>query len=179
MLSVFDTFLLVIDVQEKLLPRMQQKETLTRNLQTIIQGARVFSLPVIYTEQAPNKIGTTIPELAPLLKGCDRFEKLSFSCYGLPDFVMKVTALKKKNVIVAGVETHVCVYQTVLDLIKMGFNVHVVVDAVSSRTPLNKEIGLNLMSRAGANLTSTETVLCELLKRAEGKEFKEIFDLIK
>ncbi len=179
MLSVFDTLLLVVDVQERLFPHMQDKKALVQSLQSVINGAKVFHLPVIFTEQAPEKIGKTILEINSLLGDAARFEKLTFSCCGQTDFVSKIAALKKKNILLTGVETHVCVYQTAVDLMKMGFNVHVVVDAVSSRTNFNKEIGLNLMAKAGASLTSVETVLCSLLKRAEGHEFKEVLKLIK
>ena len=179
MLSVKNTLLLVVDVQERLAGQMYEKEAFIKNIQAVIKGAQIFNFPILMTEQAPQKIGKTIPEIARLLAGAKVFEKTSFSCCGNEDFIKTIKSLKRKNVLITGVETHVCVYQTTVDLIRLGQNVHVVVDGVSSRSAFNKGIGLELMKDAGASLTSVETALCELLKKAEGEQFKEILKLIK
>jgi len=179
MLSVKNTLLLVVDVQERLAGQMHEKESLIKNIQAVIKGSKIFDLPMLMTEQAPQKIGKTIPEIVSLLAGAKVFAKTSFSCCGNVDFVKTIKSLKRKNVLITGVETHVCVYQTAVDLIRLGLNVHVIVDGVSSRSAFNKGIGLQLMKDAGGSLTSVETVLCELLKKAEGEKFKKILNLIK
>jgi len=179
MLSIKNTLLLVVDVQERLAGQMHEKESLTKNILAVIKGAKIFDIPILMTEQAPQKIGKTIPEITLLLAGVKVFEKTSFSCGGNKDFVKAIKSLERENVLITGVETHVCVYQTTLDLMRLGFNVHVVVDGVSSRSDFNKGIGLQLMKDAGASLTSVETVLCALLKKAEGEQFKKILKLIK
>lgn len=179
MLTVKDTLLLVMDIQERLFPQMYEKETFLRNVQMIIKGALTFHLPVLVTEQAPQKIGRTIPEIFTLLSGVKIFEKFSFSGCGNPDLLKKLKSLKRKDILIAGVEAHVCVYQSVCDLVRLGFDAYAVVDAVSSRTQFNKEIGLENIKRAGGHWTSVETVLCELLKEARGEQFKAILKLIK
>jgi len=179
MISMDNTVLLVVDIQERLFIQMNDKEALIKGVKAVINGAKILNIPILVTEQAPQKIGKTISEIAGLILNKPLFEKVDFSCCGNVDFVKKIKSLKRKNIVIVGVETHVCVYQTAVDLIARGFKVHVVVDAVSSRTAFNKDIGLQLMKDAGASLTSVETVLCELLKRAQGEEFKEILKLIK
>ena len=180
MLTLDNTALVVIDVQGKLAQLMDQKEALFGNLQKLIKGTQVLELPIIWNEQLPEKLGPTTPEIAELLAHSTQpIRKSSFSCCGNPPFMMALQATNRKQVLLAGIETHVCVYQTCLDLLDLGYEVQVVADAVSSRTAENRQIGLSRMQAAGASLTSTETALFELLRVAEGAKFKEITKIVK
>ena len=179
MLTVEKTVLIVVDVQTKLSRVMYEKEKLFENLQKLVKGVQVLGIPIILTEQNPDGLGPTIPEVAHLLPDVQPLPKLSFSCCGDERFLQKLEALKRDQVLLSGIETHVCVYQTALDLLSLGYEVQVVADAVSSRTADNKEIGLKKMRSAGAGLTSTETALFELLRVAEGTNFKEILNIVK
>jgi nicotinamidase-related amidase len=180
MLNLNDTILVVIDVQGKLAQLMHQKEMLFENLQKIVKGAQVLELPIIWNEQLPEKLGPTLPELANLLATTTQpIAKTSFSCCGNPPFVAALKATRRKQVLLTGIEAHVCVYQTCLDLLNLGYEVQVVTDAISSRTAENRQIGLKRMKAAGATLTSTEMALFELLRVAEGPKFKEITRIVK
>ncbi len=180
MLSIDNTALLVIDVQERLAPVMNDKETLLANVERMIRGAKVLELPILWTEQVPEKLGPTLPEFANLLSDVSQpVSKASFSCCGVQPFTTALTASKRRQVLVTGIESHVCVYQTVIDLLDRGYEVQLVTDAVSSRSPENKAIALQRMKDAGATLTSTEMALFELLRVAEGDRFRAISKLVK
>ena len=179
MLTTEDTALVLIDIQEKLAPAMHNKEALFNNLKKMVKGARLLGLPILWAEQNPAGLGPTVPEIAELLPDQRPLSKFSFSCCGSEEFMQDLKAVNRKNMLVAGIEAHVCVYQTVADLIYRQFDVQVVADAVASRTPENKHIGLEKSKEAGAGITGTETVLFELLKEAKGDRFKEIINLVK
>lgn len=179
MLTIDNAVLVVIDVQEKLMKVMCQREELIENLQKLIRGVQVFNVPIIVTEQYPQGLGATIQEIAKLLSNAQPLPKLSFSCCDDEEFVKKLDMLRRRQVVVSGIESHVCVYQTVRDLINSRYEVHVVTDTVSSRTLGNKEVGLNMMRQMGAVLTSTETALFEMLKIAKGESFKAISQIVK
>jgi nicotinamidase-related amidase len=174
-----NTALALIDVQEKLLRVMHEHADLLENIKKMVKGARILGLPVLWTEQNPAGLGPTVPEITELLPDKKPVSKFSFSCCGNELFMEDLKALNRKNILVAGIEAHVCVYQTVADLINLQFNVEVVADAVASRTPENRLIGLEKSKAAGAGLTSIETALFELLKEAKGDRFKEISKLVK
>ena len=180
MLNITNTALLIIDVQERLVPVMLDKEKLLDNLQRLIKGAKVLGLPIIYTEQVPEKLGPTLPEIADLLAGdTNPISKSSFSCYGCSPFVQHLEKLGRTQVLVAGIETHVCVYQTAIDLLEQGYQVQLVTDAVSSRTAENRQLAIDRMKAAGASLTSTEMALFELLRVAEGDKFRQVSRIVK
>jgi len=179
MLTLENTALIVIDVQGKLARMMYKKELLFENFQKLIKGVQILGLPIIVTEQNPRGLGPTIPEVAHLLSDLQPIPKLSFSCCGDERFLQELEALNCKQILVTGIEAHVCVYQTAVDLLRLGYEVQIVADAVSSRTAENKEIGLEKMRSDGAGLTSTETALFELLKVAEGAKFKQILKIVK
>lgn len=179
MITTEETALVLIDVQEKLVQAMHNKEALFKNLKKMVKGAQLLGLPILWTEQNPAGLGPTVPEIAELLTDKKPVSKFSFSCCGSEKFIQDLKAVNRKNMLVAGIEAHVCVYQTVADLINRQFDVQVVADAVASRTPENKHIGLEKSKEAGAGLTSTETVLFELLKEAKSDRFKEIINLVK
>ena len=173
------SLLLIIDVQGNLAYRMHDKDNLFKHLQGLIQAAQILAIPIIATEQVPEKIGSTVPEIANYLKGVSPIIKQSFSCYLSEDFKRALKSLRRKQIIVAGIETHVCVYQTVADLLENKYDVQVVADAVSSRTFENKLLALNRVKFLGAHLTSTEMIICELMRTSSHPQFKNLLKLIK
>lgn len=179
MLKREDTVLVIVDVQGKLAQIMYEKELLFESLQKMIRGTKVLAIPIIWMEQIPEKLGPTVPEVAGLLEGLHPIAKNSFSCCGSELFMTALRELGRKQVLIAGIETHICVYQTTMDLTNMGYEVQVVTDAVSSRTVRNKEVGLARIKEAGGSLTSMETALFELLRVAEGEKFREILKIVK
>ena len=179
MITTDDTALVLIDIQEKLARAMHNKEALFDNLTRMVKGARILGLPILWAEQNPDGLGPTIGEIADLLPDKKPVSKFSFSCCGTEAFMEDLKAVNCKNILVAGIEAHVCVYQTVADLVNLKLEVQVVADAVSSRTPENRLIALEKCKAAGAVLTSTETALFELLKDAGNDSFKEIIEVVK
>ncbi|HOW57923.1 MAG TPA: hydrolase [Smithellaceae bacterium] len=179
MVSRTAAVLIVIDIQGNLAQAMLDKENLFASAVKMIRGAHIFNLPVIATEQIPEKLGRTIPQINAELNGGGIISKESFSCWGSDIFRQELEAHSRRQAIVLGIETHVCVYQTVLDLIAHGYDVHVVADAVSSRTAANRSIGLARMQEAGAHITSTETVLFEMLRTAADSKFKDVYKIVK
>jgi nicotinamidase-related amidase len=179
MITTADTALVVIDVQEKLIPAMHDKEALLEGLKKMVKGARILGLPIVFTEQNPAGLGPTVPEIAELLPDYKPVSKFSFSSCGTEQFVEELKAVNRRNILIVGMEAHVCVYQTAADLVNLNYNVQVVADAVDSRTPENKHIGLEKSKAAGAGITSTEIALFELLKIAKGDTFKEIIKIVK
>ena len=179
MLKISDTALVIIDVQGRLASIVHEKEELFRNLQILIGGAKALELPILWLEQYPKGLGPTVPEVADLLAGQEPLEKLCFSACGQEHFPEKLRESGRRQVLIAGIETHVCVYQTTRDLLDRGYHVEVVADAVSSRQVENKEIALVRIRDEGAAVTSVEMALFELLRTAEAKQFKEIARLVK
>jgi nicotinamidase-related amidase len=179
MLNRAAAVLVIIDIQGNLAQAMYDKENLFANAVKLIKGFKAFNLPIIFTEQTPQKLGQTIPQIAAELEGIKPIAKETFSCWADVHFREQLEALSRRHVVLLGIESHVCVYQTALDLISNGYNIHLVADAVSSRTKENREIGLDAMKSAGAHLASTEMVLFELLRTAADPKFKEIFKIVK
>jgi len=179
MLAIENSLLVVIDIQESLARVMHGKDALFENLQKIIRGAGILDIPMIVTEQVPEKLGTTIPEISPLLGTASPVAKSSFSCCGEDRFMRELEGMKRGQILIAGIESHVCVYQTTVDLIHMGYEVHIVTDCISSRTEENWVLGIERMKDEGAKPTSTEMALFELLKIAGGDRFREISRLVK
>lgn len=179
MLDIDDSVLLIIDVQGKLATLMHERETLFKNLSRLIEGAQILGVPILLTEQYPKGLGETVPELKALMPNVKPIEKLSFSCFGEDRFVEAFEELEREQVLVAGIEAHVCVYQTVADLLEEGYEAHCVADAISSRAKENREIGLARMRDDGAIITSTEMCLFELMRVASGPKFKAISALVK
>ena len=171
--------LLVIDFQERLLPAIFEKERVMANAVRLIHGARVLGLPVFATEQYRKGLGATVPEIAQALPGVTPLEKTVFSACGAAGLIEALRARGVPNILLTGIEAHVCVCQTALDLLDAGRRVWVVADATSSRTPENHRIGLERMRDAGARVVSTEMVLFELIERAGTAEFKQILQWIK
>ena len=179
LLSQEDSVLMIIDMQGNLYESMQDKEFLLENVRKLVRGMQVFGIPVIVTEQIPEKLGPTIEPVASLLPDARRIPKSDFSCCGDEKIMKALKAAERQQVLLCGIETHVCVYQTAVDLLGFGYDVHLVADAVSSRTVLNREIGIEKMRDEGARLASTEMVLFELIRSADDPKFKDIFRIVK
>ena len=157
---------------------MHDAQALLHHVAALIKAAQILQIPIITTEQAPDKIGETVPAIKELLKSAI-IQKRSFSCAAAGEFSSQLSSLKRKQIVVAGIETHVCVYQTVCDLREEQYDVQVVADAVSSRTQTNKDLALERIRGTGATLTSTEMIVCEWIRGADHPKFKEIMSLIK
>jgi nicotinamidase-related amidase len=174
-MSAGDTALLVIDVQEKLVPRIHQAQGMLRNIAFLIDGARLVGLTVLATEQYPRGLGPTVPELATRLPA--RPDKVAFSSCAIPA-ITEALQRGRPKVVLAGIETHVCVLQTGLDLLAADFRVYIPVDAVGSRFPVDHEFGLRRLERAGAILTTSEACIFEWVGGADHPQFKKISALV-
>lgn len=173
--------LIVIDIQEKLLPPIWEKERLVRNAQLLIRLAGILKIPSLVTTQYSKGLGNTVPEVASLLPETPSIDKLMFSCFGSDVFCNLIKRLpgQRTTVLLCGMETHICVMQTALGALREGYLVHVAADAVSSRTELNWRIGLERMRAAGAILSSTEMMIYELLRSSGAPAFKELLPYLK
>lgn len=173
--------LVVIDVQERLCAAMDQSvlAQLTKNTGILLESAAELGVPVIFTEQYVKGLGSTLNELRSRAPIAPAIEKMSFSCCGNEAFIKQLKESDRTQIIIAGMETHVCVLQTVIDLLAEGFDVHVVKDAVMSRSNDNRQTAMEAMTLAGAVPTSTESVVFQLLKVAGTDSFKKLSKLVK
>lgn len=171
--------LVVVDIQERLAVAMKKREKVERNASILIQAVQFMAMPVIVTEQYPKGLGPTTDAVKKNLKDYNPIEKLDFSCCGEDTFVSALKATGRTHVILCGMETHVCVWQTALGLLDDGYIVHVAGDAVCSRSKDNYLTGLGLMRDAGVVISSTEAICFELLGRAGSDEFKAVSKLVK
>jgi nicotinamidase-related amidase len=173
--------LVVIDVQEKLCVAMDHKVLgrLTKHIGILLESAAELGVPVLVTEQYVKGLGATLPELKEKAAAAPCYEKMAFSCCGSDEFVANLTSLGRTQVIITGMETHVCVLQTVIELREAGFEVHLVKDAVMSRCKQNWQTAVEAMTLAGAVPTSTESVLFQLLKVAGSDEFRKLSKLVR
>ncbi|MFH1701263.1 MAG: hydrolase [Candidatus Zixiibacteriota bacterium] len=179
MLKLENTALAVVDIQGKLAGLMYEKDKLFENAVKMIKGAQVLELPILWNEQVPDKLGGTIPQIKELLDKIQPMAKSTFSCCGNEGFIKALTQTGRRQIIVIGIETHICVYQTVIDLLNASYEVYVPADAVSSRTMDNKHFGLTAMKDAGAKITTVEMALFEILQKAGGDQFKQIAGIVK
>ncbi|MGA7080152.1 MAG: hydrolase [Terriglobales bacterium] len=173
--------LIVVDMQEKLLPPIWEKERLVRNVQLLIRLAGILKIPSLVTTQYAKGLGNTVPEIASLLPSNPPIDKLMFSCFGSDAFCSLLKRLpgQRTTVLLCGMETHICVMQTALGALREGYLVHVASDAVSSRTELNWRVGLDRMRSAGAILSSTEMMIYELLRSSGAPAFRELLPFLK
>jgi nicotinamidase-related amidase len=178
-LATDNTVLLLIDYQERLFPVMHDKEKLLNNVVKLVKGALALEIPIIVTEQYPKGLGPTIPEIKGLIPGFTAVEKVCFSCCDEPAFLERLGGLKRKQVLVAGIEAHICVYQTAVSLAGAGYQVEVVADGISSREAENRAVALSRLGMMGILPTSVEMALFELLKIAKGDKFKQISAIVK
>jgi nicotinamidase-related amidase len=169
-----DAVLVIVDIQERLVQVMSEKEKVYANCLHLLEAARLLEIPVVITEQYPKGLGPTVNEIKEALPSYRPLEKTTFDCCKGPGFMEKMVSLGRKHVILTGMETHVCVLQTCLSLLKKEYTVHLVGDAVCSRKKGDHISGKEMMRDAGAVITCTETVLFQLLEKAGTSEFKAI-----
>ncbi len=171
--------LLIIDIQEKILPVIKDNQQVVSNTLKLIKGFKVLNIPVFYTEQYPKGLGHTLIEIKNELGNSELFEKMSFSCIGANNLFIRLNELKRNQIIVCGIEAHVCVQQTVLDLLANDYQVNVAADAVSSRKEKDYSVALKRMENHGAEITTTESILFELLNICGTDQFKQISKIVK
>ncbi len=173
--------LVVVDIQEKLLPPIFNKEQLVRNSQLLIRLAKIIGLPIVATTQYSKGLGGTVPEINCLLEGVATYDKLEFSCFGSDQFCGEMKSLPsgRNTLLVCGMEAHICVMQTVLGGLNRGYLVHVAADAAGSRAESNWKIGLKRMESAGAVISSTEMMMYELMRASGTPVFKEMLKYLK
>src|SRR5699024_5450472 len=179
MLKVEETALVVVDVQGKLAKIMHQSNELLANMERIIQGAHLLDIPILWLEQYPKGLGPTDDQVKQHLTDLSPVAKMTFSACKNDDFLKELKQLGRKSILLTGIESHICVYQTARDLLKADHHVELVVDCISSRTLANKEIGIEKMKSYGAFVTSVEMALFELMETAEHPKFRDVSKLIK
>jgi len=173
------TTLLIIDIQERILPVIHNIENVVQNTLKLINGFKILSIPIYFTEQYPKGLGQTEKRIKEALESSEAIQKMSFSCSGAGNLFAELKEKNISQVVVCGIESHVCVQQTVLDLIANGFQVDVAADAISSRKQFDYEIALHRMRTNGAEVTTTESILFELLNVCGTDEFKAVSKLVK
>lgn len=171
-----DCVLVIIDIQEKLLAVMDERDIILENALKLVRFSNIVGMPVLVTEQ--EKLGPTVQALSDEIKDFEPVMKLDFDAYAVPQFVKRLVDLDRETVIITGIESHICVTQTALSLLPF-FDVHIIADAVGSRTPQNKQIALDRMRFNGATVSSTEMFMYEILKKAGTEEFRQVLKLVK
>ena len=161
------------------MPVMGRQEKVTENILRLLHLSKLYNLPVVMTEQYPKWLGSTLPEIKEVLSSYDPIEKLHFNCCDVETFNTRLESEDLTNIILMGVESHICIFMTCISLLEKGYKIHVPQDAVDSRTDENWRVGLELMREAGAMITSTETIIYQILNKAGTKEFKEMLKRIK
>ena len=179
MLNKENTGLIVIDIQGKLARLVHESDTLISNCKKLIKGAKILGLPIVWLEQNPEKLGATIDSLGILLNDQEPISKFTFDACEETRFLQTIREVNKETWLICGIEAHICVYQTTLHLKLLGFDVQLVCDCISSRTPENKHLAVNKLIKNGVDATSLEMCLYELVKDCRAPEFKEILKLIK
>ncbi len=174
-----NTGLIVVDIQGKLARLVHESDTLIANCEKLIKGAQALNLPIILLEQNPEKLGSTVNELNFLLDGVDPITKSTFNGCECSEFLDSVKATNVDTWLVCGIEAHICVYQTAKGLLELGYKVELVSDCVSSRTSLNKQLGITRLHNSGIEITGLEMCLYELVKDCQSSEFKTILDLVR
>ncbi len=170
---------MVVDFQAKLLPAIHERERVVRKGGQLLRGAAALGLPIVATEQYPQGLGSTVQEIAEAIPNFKPIAKMSFSSCGAPGFVETIAARGGKRVLLCGIESHVCILQSCLDLLDRGVEVFVAEDAVSSRTVFDWRCGVERMRQAGATIVTVEMALLELLGGADRPEFKQVLGIVK
>ena len=178
-LEIESSCLVIIDVQGRLAELMHEKEMLFKNIRILIEAANILNIPVVWCQQVPEALGATVPQIAELLTNNQPINKACFSCCLEQQFTERLLELDRNQILITGIETHICVYQTARELLCKGYDVTLIADAVSSRTLRNSDIALNRLQTEGVNISSTEMALFELLKTADHTQFKKIAKLVK
>lgn len=178
-LSPENSVLICIDYQEKLLPKIHLAKEIIKKAVLMVKSAKVLKVPVVVTEQYPKGLGRTVAELREALGDHEPIEKIHFNCFGSERFARELEKLGRENLLTMGIEAHVCVYQTVVEALDRGYQVYLLEDAVSSRSPEDRRIAFERMVQAGAKPSSVEMAIYEMLKAAGTPEFKEILKFVK
>jgi len=178
MLNALETLLIEIDIQGKLADVMDNPKALFDNIRRLALSARALNIPLLVSEQLPDKLGPTREELSDALSHGTHFSKSAFSCCGAPGMFSAIKQAGKKQILLCGIEAHICILQTALELIENGFEVFIAVDAVSSRDPENKRLALERMRQHGAEIVVTESVMFEWLRDAAHPSFREVRKLL-
>ncbi len=179
LLSRDSSVLVVIDVQENLLPHIHEHDRLLRRLDLLLAAVRTMGIPVVLTEQYPRGLGPTVEKVRQAIPGCDPLSKMEFSCASGPGFADRLAVLKRTQIVLVGIEAHVCVAQSALELAGQGQHVYVVADATGSRRPFDAETAMRRLQSSGVVVTTAEAVVFEWLRRAGGEEFKALQQKIK
>jgi len=179
LLTEENTGIIIIDIQEKLMPAMNRGKFTINSISNLIKLAELYNMPVILTEHYPKGLGKTLPEIRELLKVYDPIEKTHFNCCAVDEFNERLESYKLKNIILTGVESHICVYQTCFSLMQKGYNVQLPRDSVDSRTDENMNVGFELMREQGALVTSSEAIIYQILRKAATPEFKKMLKAVK
>jgi nicotinamidase-related amidase len=174
MLRADRSLLVIVDVQGKLAEVMNERDALFKNIERLAKSARQLQVPVLLTEQLPDKLGPTREEISGSLAGAPAISKSVFSCCGEPKFIEALESSEKKQILLCGIEAHICILQTALELIENGFEVFIAADAVSSRDPENKHLAIERMRQHGAEIVVTESVMFEWLRDAAHPAFREV-----
>lgn len=174
-----DCTLLLVDFQKTLLDFCVDPEGVARNAAALIEAVRIFDIPVLFTVQNPGKLGGILPELLERAPGAPVFDKLEFSSFENMAIAAAFRDTRRRTILIAGMETHVCIFHTGADALNLGYRLHVAADAVTSRIELNREIGLRRLEMAGAVISSTEMMIFELLNRSGTAEFRAALPLLK
>jgi len=171
--------LVVVDIQEKLLPAIHDFASVLDRSVKMVTAAKALEVPMLVTQQYTKGLGPTHSAITGLLPEFAYLEKTTFNCFGAPGFVEALDKLDAKTLVLIGIETHICVCQTALEALRRGYDVHVVADAIGSRTMANRAIGLDRIRQAGGVITATELTIYEWVERADSAEFKLILPLLK
>ncbi|MGY6552893.1 MAG: isochorismatase family protein [Wenzhouxiangella sp.] len=174
-----DSLILLVDVQGKLARLMHESEAMIRQQQILIEACRLLEIPLVWAEQLPDKLGPTVPELAAKLQGLQPIPKASFGCFGAPQIAQAIRGSGRSQILLCGIEAHVCVWQTAAALKRDNYQVYLACDAVSSRSAFNREIAFRRMADAGVVLSTVEMLVFELMQTAEHPRFREVTRLLK
>jgi nicotinamidase-related amidase len=178
-LKLEEALLLVVDVQAKLAGLMHDADRLIHQLGILIDACKILQVPIVWAEQLPEKLGSTLPALAEKLTGVSAIPKSSFGCCGDQRLSQAIVGHGRSQIILCGIEAHVCIWQTATELLEQGYHVHLACDAVSSRSPENRQIALQRMQAAGAQLSNVEMAIFELMQNAHHPCFREVVKLFK
>ena len=174
-----ECLLVLIDIQEKLFPYVQDKKQLLGQITKLVRFATIMKIPIFLTEHYPQGLGPTIQEIRNILPEYNPIKKITFSAFGSEKFLQKIKDTKIKTLLICGIESHICIEQTVLDGLSLGLNIHIISDAISSRKKHDFQIGIQKMQQSGGIISTTEMAMYEILERADTPEFKDTLNLVK
>lgn len=174
-----ECLLLLVDIQKSLFDLCVDRDRTVSNTSALIEVAKVFNIPVVFTVQNPDKLGGFLPELTGMISEPELFSKMEFDAFENEKIARAIRRTGRKTLLLAGTEGHICIFHTALGALRLGYRVHVPVDAVTSRSELNRQTGIHYMDRAGAVISSTEMIIYQLLHKAGTKEFRTLLPLLK